>query len=314
MAIISVYVPDDELDRVIIAMAANYRYSEEIRHPEALLPLITWAASTDPEDEAILLLIAQELGYTGALPGTEVQDTFTSSDPTEVLAVAQTAGFEGTEIPDPIVLPFLAADTVLIGTYIQPTVNPFIRNKDNGLLGVITGYNPSTIPNPESKPEFTNRAIRKFLTDNVKAYELEEARKAAENAVNSNTGVTVEDGSTATIHHYLMVCLTGAKAQYDAVASFIAPGNTFGIELSVDGNAPATHYGLEAGVTETAKNQLSALELAGNTSVGGVQTLYYVRCDPDTGIAQATNIADYAIVGQPCTFSDLIAQLGLVTI
>lgn len=314
MAIISVYVPDDELDRVITAMAANYRYPEEIRHPQALLPIITWAASTDAADEATLLPIAQSVGYTGALPGTEIQNTFTSDDPNEVLAVAQTAGFEGTEIPDPIVLPFLSADTVLLGNSIQPTVNPFIRNNDTGLLGVITGYNPATIPNTESKPEFTNRTIRKFLTDNVKAYELEEARKAAETAVNNNTVVTVEDGSTATIHHYIMVCLGAAKAQYDAVASFIAPGNTFSIELSADGNAPATHYGLEAGVTETAKNQLSALELAGNTSVDGVQTLFYVRCDPETGIAQATNIDGYAIVGQPCTFSDLIAQLGLAII
>ena len=312
MAILSIYVPDQDIERVFTALAANYRYPESIRNPVGLQPIIVWASS--PETESELLPIAQGLGYTGDLPGTEIQDTFTSEDPAEVLAIAQTAaGYTGTSIPDPIELPFLDANTVLLGTSIQPTVSPFTRN-DEGLLGVLTGFEPATIPNPESKAEFTNRIIRKFLADNVSSYEIEEAKKAAENAVNNGDKVTVENGGVATVHHYLMVCVEPAKSQYDGLATIIAPGNTFSIELSASGSAPATHYGLEAGITETARQQLAGLELAGGTSSNGVQTLYYVRCNPETGIAQATNIPGYDIVGQSCTFSDLIAQLGLQTI
>jgi hypothetical protein len=123
--------------------------------------------------------------------------------------------------------------------------------------------------------------------------------------------VSVDDGATATVYDYHMVCLQPAKAQYDGLASIISPGNLFSIPLSTGGTSPATHYGLEAGITETARQQLLVLELAGGTSTGGVQTMFYVRCDPQTRIAQATNIIGFDIIGQSCTFSSLLAHLGL---
>jgi len=39
--------------------------------------------------------------------------------------------------------------------------------------------------------------------------------------------------------------------------------------------------------------------------------MFYVRCDPQTHIAQATNITGFDIVGKNCTFSGLLAHLGL---
>lgn len=168
-----------------------------------------------------------------------------------------------------------------------------------------------TIPNPETKAMFTNAIVRGFLAEHTKVYELEQARKAAEAVANGSAGVTVNDGATATVYDYHMVCLEPAKAQYDGLASIIAPGNAFNIPLSATGSNPASHYGLEAGITETARQQLLVLELAGGTSTGGVQTMFYVRCDPDTHIAQATNIEGFDIIGKHCSFSGLLNYLNL---
>ena len=179
------------------------------------------------------------------------------------------------------------------------------------MLGVVTGVQPAIISNPQTKAEFTNGVIRGFLGEHVKAYELELARKQAEQSAGQAGNVIVDDGSTATVYDYHMVCLEPAKAQYNALASVIAPGNLFNIALSANGENPATHYGLQAGITDTARQQLLVLELAGGTSTGGIQTMFYVRCDPQTHIAQSTNISGFDIVGQPCSFSGLLNHLGL---
>jgi hypothetical protein len=174
--------------------------------------------------------------------------------------------------------------------------------------------NPSgegVISNPETKAAFTNGIVRGFLAEHTKVYELDQARKAAEAVANGSAGVTVDDGATATVYDYHMVCLEPAKNQYDGLASIIAPGNLFNIPLSANGISPVTHYGLEAGITETARQQLLVLELAGGTSTNGVQTMFYVRCDPQTHIAQATNISGFDIVGKACSFSALLTHLGL---
>jgi hypothetical protein len=167
------------------------------------------------------------------------------------------------------------------------------------------------ISNPETKAMFANGIVRGFLAEHTKVYELDMARKAAEAVANGTTSVSVDDGATATVYDYHMVCLQPAKAQYNGLASIISPGNSFSIPLSATGSSPATHYGLEAGITETARQQLLVLELAGGTTTGGVQTMFYVRCDPQTHIAQATNIADLDIIGKPCSFSALLTHLGL---
>lgn len=195
------------------------------------------------------------------------------------------------------------------GVY-APTVPPFVDGI-SGILGVVTGVAPFIIPNPESKATFTNGVLRGFLAEHTKVYELDLARKQAEIAASGAGNVPVDDGSTATVYDYHMVCLEPAKPQYDALASVIAPGNSFNIPLSASGTNPATHYGLEAGITDTARQQLLVLELAGGTTTSGVQTMFYVRCDPQTHTAQATNISGFDIVGKPCAFSGLLNHLGL---
>ena len=166
----------------------------------------------------------------------------------------------------------------------------------------------------QTKADFTNSILQGFLAEHVKVYELDKARKAAEAAANNAGNVTVQDGSTAKPYDYDMVCLAAAKEQYDGLASIIAPGSSFHIPLSANGQDPATHYGAEVAVTETARQQLVVLELAGGTSTNGVQTLFYTRCTPDTDIAVATNIPNYDIVGKPCAFTDVVAHLGLKVI
>ena len=168
-----------------------------------------------------------------------------------------------------------------------------------------------TITNPQTKSQFVNQIIRNFIGEHVKSYEIEVAkREAAETAQNAQN-VFVDDGSTASVYNYHMVCLAPAKSQYDALSQVIAPGNSFSTALSSNGQLPASHYATEAGITETARQQLFILELAGGTSTGGIQTLFYVRCDPFTNIAQATNIDGYDIVGQECSMSALLQYLGL---
>lgn len=228
-------------------------------------------------DTGVLLSLASGVGYVGDLPGTEIAS----------------------------------------GVF-APVVNPFTLNYGpSGQVigtGVITGQHPQMISNPETKAMFANGIVRGFLAEHTKVYELDLARKAAEAVANGTTLVSVDDGATATVYDYHMVCLEPAKAQYDGLASIISPGNTFHIPLSASGTAPATHYGLEAGITETARQQLLVLELAGGTSTGGVQTMFYVRCDPQTHLAQSTNISDFDIVGKTCSFSGLLNHLGLQNI
>lgn len=167
------------------------------------------------------------------------------------------------------------------------------------------------VSNPETKSQFTNRIIREFLADHLRTYEMEKARIEAEQLAQNSATVIIGDGSTASVYNYHMVCIEPAKNQYDGLASIIAPGNSFNMPLSTSGELPATHYGLEVGITETARQQLFVLELSGGTSTGGVQTLFYVRCDPQTNIAQSTNIDGYDIIGQECSMSKLIEYLGL---
>lgn len=172
------------------------------------------------------------------------------------------------------------------------------------------GYAPSKV----TQSEFMNGVVRNFITEHVKVYELEQARAQAEAAAANIAEISIDNGLTAEIYEYDMVCLADAKDQYNGLASVVAPGNSFGIPLSANGQDPATHYGIEIGITETARQQLIVLELAGGTSTGGIQTLYYTRCDPITKICASTNISDYDIVGKECSFSGLISHMGLQTI
>ncbi len=50
--------------------------------------------------------------------------------------------------------------------------------------------NPETIPNPENKFVFTNRMVRQFLSDHVKAHEINVAKAAAEAALNTTIDIS----------------------------------------------------------------------------------------------------------------------------
>lgn len=308
MAILSIYISDSGVERVYDAICDHYRYQSTVPNPNGGQSLITWSDSV--ENNSGLLPIASGQGYNGPLPGTKEDEIFYSTDTSELLAVASGVGYIGDTIPNPIAPPFVSSTGVKTGEYTYPTIPPFVDGI-SGILGVVTGVTPQIIPNPQTKAEFTNGVLRGFLAEHTKVYELDLARRQAEIAASGAGNVPVDDGSTATVYDYDMVCLQPAKSQYDALASVIAPGNTFNIPLSANGNNPATHYGLQAGITDTARQQLLVLELAGGTTTSGVQTMFYTRCDPQTHIAQSTNISGYDIVGKVCSFSGLLNHLGL---
>lgn len=50
--------------------------------------------------------------------------------------------------------------------------------------------NPESIPNPENKFVFTNRMVRKFITDHVSAHETREAKKVAEAALDTTISIS----------------------------------------------------------------------------------------------------------------------------
>lgn len=54
----------------------------------------------------------------------------------------------------------------------------------------IISDNNQVIQNPETKFQFANRMVRKFLSDHVKKYELELAKKALQDQLNS---ITIND-------------------------------------------------------------------------------------------------------------------------
>ena len=251
---------------------------------------------SDSGVERVYDAICEHYRYQSTVPNPNAgQSLIAWSDSVEnnsgLLPIASGQGYIGSGLPD-------------------PAISPFVEGV-SGILGVVTGVSPQIIPNPQTKAEFTNGVLRGFLAEHTKVYELDLARRQAEIAASGAGNVPVDDGSTATVYDYDMVCLQPAKDQYDALASVIAPGNTFNIPLSANGNNPATHYGLQAGITDTARQQLLVLELAGGTTTGGVQTMFYTRCDPQTHIAQSTNISGYDIAGKVCSFSGLLNHLGL---
>ena len=49
---------------------------------------------------------------------------------------------------------------------------------------------PATIANPETQGDFTHKIVRKFLGDHVRAYEIDEAKKAAAAAVNATVSIS----------------------------------------------------------------------------------------------------------------------------
>lgn len=78
--------------------------------------------------------------------------------------------------------------TSLAANYRRPEQVP---NPEFDPMEPVSEANPETIDNPETVSQFGNRMVRKFLADNVKAYEVRLAKEQAANSV--NTDVTIND-------------------------------------------------------------------------------------------------------------------------
>ena len=65
-----------------------------------------------------------------------------------------------------------------------------VENPDFDSSEDVSETNPKTIPNPENQYVFTNRMVREFLADHVRAYEIRIAKKAAENALNTSIDIS----------------------------------------------------------------------------------------------------------------------------
>ena len=161
----------------------------------------------------------------------------------------------------------------------------------------------------QSIQSFVNQVIRNFLQEHVKAFEITEARVAAEAAAIAGSHVGFEDATTVTPYRYFMVCVDAVKAQYDGIAGQVLPGAVFGVNL-VDG-VGNVFWGLSLDATEGMRESLAAMELLGGTVSGGVTLLYYVRCDFVSGIAVSSNIDGFDGVGVVCSFGDVLSFLGL---
>ena len=65
-----------------------------------------------------------------------------------------------------------------------------VANPDFDETEEVSDENPQTITNPETKYQFTNRMVRAFLSDHVRAYEIKVAKEAAANAVDTVVDIT----------------------------------------------------------------------------------------------------------------------------
>ena len=53
--------------------------------------------------------------------------------------------------------------------------------------------NGDEVDNPETVAQFANRIVRQFLAENVKAYEVKEAKRAAAAQANANANPNIRD-------------------------------------------------------------------------------------------------------------------------
>jgi len=156
---------------------------------------------------------------------------------------------------------------------------------------------------------FVNQVIRNFLQEHVKAFEITEARVAAEAAAIAGSHVDLEDATTVTPYQYHMVCVDAVKAQYDGIAGQLLPGLVFNVNLA--NSIGDLYWGLSLAATEGMRESLAAMELLGGTESGGSILLYYVRCDFVSNIAVSSNILGFDKIGEVCNFGDVLVSLGL---
>jgi len=82
-------------------------------------------------------------------------------------------------------------DRVVSGVANQYGYQEFLDNPDFNHLEEISGENPETIPNPQTKGQFVNQVVRGFLIDNVKAWEAKQAADAARQAAIDSVNIDI---------------------------------------------------------------------------------------------------------------------------
>lgn len=65
-----------------------------------------------------------------------------------------------------------------------------VENPDFSPDEEVSDTNPDMIENPETKNQFANRMVRKFLSDHVAAHEVRVAKEAAAAAANTTVSIT----------------------------------------------------------------------------------------------------------------------------
>lgn len=98
-------------------------------------------------------------------------------------------------IPNPNFNPELEESPENLSVIPNPDYNPslpeFIHNSE---FIANPAYNPpAMIGNPETAPQFVNRKVREWLTENVKAYQAQVAAEAARQAIINSTNITITD-------------------------------------------------------------------------------------------------------------------------
>ncbi len=164
-----------------------------------------------------------------------------------------------------------------------------------------------------TKQEFLNLIVRGFLQQSVKAFDISEARRLAEEAANALPSVPLEDADTFQPYYYFMICTAASRDQYNYMASNLMPGLSFSIPFSNDiTGGTITHYGLEGAFTEFQRQQLATLEATGATGNRGIISLFYARCDRDK-IMTYSNIPELSYSGS-LDLDGMANFLGLVRV
>ena len=73
----------------------------------------------------------------------------------------------------------------------DPSTPEFVHNAQ--LIGNPDYNPPSMVPNSETAPQFVNRKVREWLSENVKAYQAQVAAEAARQAIINSTNITITD-------------------------------------------------------------------------------------------------------------------------
>lgn len=165
-----------------------------------------------------------------------------------------------------------------------------------------------------SKEEFLNQIVRGFLQQSVKAFDVSEARRVAEEAVLALPDVSLENADVYQPYYYFMICTAATRDKFNYMASNLMPGLSFSVALTNNITAgTVTHYALEGAFTEFQRQQLATLEATGATGIRGVFDLFYVRCDVNKNPIYA-NYADTTLMIGPIDLDIVLSSMTLLRV